>query len=76
MAECEKLEKCPFFDGRMDKMPTISNMLKKQYCKGSNKDCARYMVSGKFGKAPLSLYPHMKDTALELLKLDSIDHIK
>ncbi|MEK7434782.1 MAG: hypothetical protein AABZ74_16735 [Cyanobacteriota bacterium] len=76
MSDCEKLPKCPFFDGRMSEMPNIGNMLKKKYCQGDNTDCARYLVSGKFGKSPLSLYPNMKDRAIELLKLDSIDGIK
>ena len=69
MAECENLNKCPFFNDRLDNMPSIANMLKKNYCHGNKEECARYMVSTKLGKEKVTtnLFPNMRDEALSII---------
>lgn len=70
MADCECLEGCLFFNDKMEKMPAMSEMYKRNYCKGDFNGCARYMVFKALGKpaVPDSLYPNQKEKALEILK--------
>ncbi len=48
MAECEFLEKCPFFNDKLEKKAEAGE-LKEKYCSTNNLHCARYMVSTSVG---------------------------
>ena len=69
MALCEKLEKCPFYQGKMDMESGLGAMYKKKYCEGDKTICARYIVATKLGSEFVnnSLYPNMNDKADKLL---------
>ena len=69
MAECENLSKCLFFNDKLENMPSIAQMMKNKYCEGNKEECARYMVSSKFGKDKVApaLFPNMKDRALSII---------
>lgn len=60
MANCESLEKCPFFNDKMAKKNVLAYVYKQRFCKGDNADCARYVVMKRLGKGkvPLDLYPN------------------
>jgi len=44
--------------------------MKNTYCRGSNTDCARWMVASTLGKTyvPSDLFPSQTDKAKEILK--------
>lgn len=65
MAECDKLTTCIFFNDRMDDMPTVAALLKKQYCQGDFRACARFRVTAKLGSTsvPGTLFPQDSATA-------------
>ncbi len=69
MAECECLPKCPFFNDRMQKMPALSEIMKKKYCLGDNTNCARYMIFKSQGSSavPEDLFPSQIKRAESLL---------
>lgn len=69
MAVCEKLEKCPFYQGKMDINKGVGAMYKKTYCEGDKTKCARYIVATQLGAEHVtnSLYPNMNDAANKLL---------
>lgn len=69
MAQCECLPQCPFFNDKMQNMPALSNLLKKEYCNGDSTDCARHMIFKKLGKeaVPSNLYPNNQDQARKIL---------
>ena len=69
MAQCEFVEACPFFNDRLQVMPGVSKLLKKQYCQQDFKSCARYRVRGLLGKAsvPEDLFPHDQERGDEIL---------
>ena len=69
MALCEKLEKCPFYQGKMDMNSGLGSMYKKKYCEGDKTICARYIVATKLGAEYVTnkLYPNMNDAANKLL---------
>lgn len=60
MAECECLEKCPFFNDRMDNMPGMTELYKQSYCLDNYPSCARYRVFNVLGrdKVPPDLFPN------------------
>ena len=70
MKQCECLRGCPFFNDKMDNMPSMAEMYKQKYCLGSPDNCARYVVFKKLGKSavPLDLFPNQLDQAKKLLK--------
>ena len=70
MADCECLEGCPFFNDRMESMPSLSNIYKKKYCKTDSSRCARYMVFKALGKpaVPVDLFPNQIDIAQALIQ--------
>lgn len=70
MADCEKINACPFFTDKMPDDSGLGAMYKKKYCQGSNKECARYMALQALGpgNVPLSLYPNMVEEARKLIK--------
>jgi hypothetical protein len=68
MAQCECLAGCPFFNDKMANMPSVSDMLKQQYCLDDFAGCARYKVfkvKGK-GNVPADLYPNDISRAMSL----------
>jgi hypothetical protein len=69
MADCECLEGCPFFNDRMAHKPATSEMFKKAYCRGSNIQCARYIVFSTLGKeaVPIDLFPNQIDRAYDVI---------
>ena len=69
MALCEKLQKCPFYQGKMDMNAGIGAMYRKKYCEGDKTICARYIVATQLGAEFVtnSLYPNMNNVADKLL---------
>jgi hypothetical protein len=69
MAECEYIQKCPFFNDRLDIKSADIESLKTKYCRNNNLNCARYMVALSLGpeKMPPNLYPHEKERAYEVI---------
>lgn len=69
MAECEKLEGCPFFHDKMRNMPAMADIIKKRYCLGSNAECARYKVFRTLGPGtvPDDLFPGDQEYAERLI---------
>lgn len=67
--ECDCLPACPFFNGRMQNMPTMSEMLKQRFCRGEPDACARCMVVKTLGRAavPFDLFPDEAERARELI---------
>ena len=75
MAECDCIQGCPFFNGKMAiAMPTIVEGLKKKFCLGDNTNCARHQVKEALGKAavPPELLPTDNKTAQEIINRQSI----
>ena len=70
MATCEKLSKCPFYQGKMSMDSGIGSMYKKKYCEGDKTICARYIVATKLGPEYVTdrLYPNMEDAAKKILE--------
>lgn len=60
MANCELLEKCPFFDDHMQDMPRHAELFKELYCRGGKTICARYIVFRALGHeaVPQNLFPN------------------
>ena len=69
MADCECLEKCPFFNDKMEDMPSTAAIYKTRFCKDDFNGCARYMVFKKLGreKVPTNLFPNQVERAQEIL---------
>mgnify|MGYP000219920814 CR=1 FL=1 len=69
MAECEFIDKCPFFAGKLAEKPVEIEELKDKYCRQNNLNCARYMIAQSVGKEhmPPDLYPHEKTVAYEII---------
>lgn len=72
MSRCEKLEKCPFFNDKMDKMPSISSLMKQNFCEKNKENCARYMVASTGIAVPADLFPHNLDKAKSILEKNRI----
>lgn len=70
MATCEKLSKCPFYQGKININSGLGAMYKKKYCEGDKTICARYIISTKLGPEFVNnnIYPNMTDVANNLLK--------
>ncbi len=67
MADCERLNVCPFFAGSMQNMPRVAEMMKKRYCLEDKTACARYMLASAGIAVPKDLFPHDLDRARMLL---------
>ncbi len=69
MAVCEKLAKCPFYQGQMTTEAGLGAMYKQKYCEGDKTECARYMVATTLGPEFVTtrLYPNMKAQAEKLI---------
>jgi hypothetical protein len=60
MADCEIIKECIFFHDKMEKKyPAATEGLKKRYCRGDSRGCARYVVYKALGKksVPVNLLP-------------------
>lgn len=68
MADCEKLQTCPFFNGRISTMPAVINLMKQSYCRGEKVQCARYQVSSSGKPVPADLLPNDVEQARRLIK--------
>lgn len=70
MATCEKLAKCPFYQGKMDMETGLGSMYKKKYCEGDKTTCARYMIATKLGPEFVTnnIYPNMVDLAKNMIE--------
>lgn len=69
MTECEFIDTCPFFNGKIAEKPAEIEKLKEEYCRTNNLHCARYMIATALGKehVPADLYPYEKEVAYKLL---------
>jgi hypothetical protein len=69
MTNCECLEGCPFFNGRMPIESALGKLYKERYCLGKFMDCARHQVKTAVGKekVPTNLYPNMFDKAKKII---------
>ncbi len=69
MEACEKLAKCPFYQGKMTTESGLGAMYKKKYCEGDKTQCARYMISTTLGPEFVTnhIYPNMRDVAEKLI---------
>ncbi len=70
MAQCEKLEKCPFYQGKMSMESGLGAMYKRKYCEGDKTACARYKVATTLGPdfVTNNLYPNMDDLAKKIIE--------
>jgi hypothetical protein len=73
MAKCELLERCPFFNEKMARMPRSAEIMKNMFCKGKYGECARYLVYKKYGSenVPKDLFPGEYKRARDLIKKGS-----
>jgi hypothetical protein len=69
MADCPLLEKCIFFNDKMANMPMTASLMKRDFCKGDNTKCARYMVFAALGRehVPADLFPAASETAKDII---------
>ncbi len=69
MAECEKLAKCPFYQGQMSMESGLGALYKKKYCEGDKTTCARYRIATTLGPTFVNndIYPNMSDVADKLI---------
>ena len=58
MTDCKRLEKCLFFNNKLDNMPKLAERYKNKFCKGDCKNCARYIVAEATGSCPNDLFPN------------------
>lgn len=73
MSECQCLNCCIFYHDQMPHTPQMSQMyevMKRKYCLGSSKNCARLRVFLAKGSecVPSSLYPHQLAEAEDLIR--------
>lgn len=70
MASCECLPRCPFFNDRMANMPSVSTMMKRNFCQGEFAGCARFKVMKALGapRVPPDLFPNMPERAEALIR--------
>ena len=73
MAICEKLPKCPFYQGNMSMESGLGSMYKKKYCEGDKMQCARYMIATTVGPEFVTnkIYPNMVDQAKKIIEENS-----
>lgn len=69
MATCEKLSKCPFYQGQMKMDSGLGSMYKKKYCEADKNSCARYMIATTLGPDFVNnnIYPNMVDMAKNII---------
>ena len=69
MPDCECMAGCPFYNEKMDNMPSMTKAYKRRYCMGDYFHCARYSVYDALGRGnvPTDLYPNEVQRAKELI---------
>jgi len=69
MSSCECLAGCPFFNDKMDDMPSLAAIYKNRYCQNDFDSCARHIVFKALGreKVPKDLFPNQLSRAQELV---------
>ncbi len=69
MATCEKLAKCPFYQGKMSMDSGLGSMYKQKYCEGDKTECARYKIATQLGPEYVtnSIFPNMNDLANKMI---------
>lgn len=67
MAACVNFRDCAFFNGKMARLPMVSDILQEQLCMGDSKRCARYVVKAAGLPVPDDLYPDDYQRATDLL---------
>jgi hypothetical protein len=67
MANCERLNKCPFFRDKLSFMPKTAATMKQIYCHGEKTGCGRYMVASHGLLIPSDLFPNDYERALKIL---------
>lgn len=67
MADCEKLQTCPFFADQMAQMPSVASLMKTTFCHGDKTRCARYQVLTAGVPVPVDLLPNDVGRAQQLL---------
>lgn len=69
MATCEKLPKCPFYQGQMSMESGLGSIYKKKYCEGNKLLCARYMIATTLGPDYVTnnIYPNMTEQAQKII---------
>ena len=67
--DCECLPTCIFFNDKMASMPAVASLFKERYCRGDNRECARYVVFKALGRGnvPPDLYPNQVERARALV---------
>ncbi len=70
MADCKMLEKCIFFNDKMQNMPAVADIYKQNYFRGDFSKCARFMVAEALGKekVPSTLFPNQVELASEIIR--------
>lgn len=69
MGTCEKLSKCPFYQGKMSMDSGLGVLYKQKYCEGDKTICARYMIATTLGPdfVTNNIYPNMSDLANKMI---------
>ncbi len=69
MATCEKLQKCPFYQGQMSMESGLGAMYKQKYCEGDKMACARYKIATTLGPEFVNnkIYPNMNSLADQMI---------
>lgn len=70
MNACSRLERCPFFNDKMENMPAMAEIYKTRYCTGTSEECARNRVAGALGpeNVPSGMYPNDHASADSMLQ--------
>lgn len=70
MAVCEKLEKCPFYQGKMNMESGLGKIYKTKYCEGDKMKCARYQIATTVGPEFVTnhIYPNMNELAQKIIE--------
>lgn len=66
MAQCKRLEGCPFFKN-MEHLPRTAQELANTYCHKDNRGCARLWVLSNGVRPPDDLFPNERNRALRIL---------
>ena len=68
-ADCELIQKCIFFNNKMQDMPATADIIKNKFCKNDFKTCARYKIAKSLGreKVPADLFPQQAELAEKII---------
>jgi hypothetical protein len=71
--ECEFIEKCPFYNEKMQNMPFTASRMKDKYCLRDKTICARYQIFSKLGreKVPIDLFPFQIEMVQKIIQSDA-----